>query len=515
METIRIKNFRSLVDTGELKINKVNILLGKNSSGKSSFLNLFPMFKESANNELRSPLMWYNEGVYDYGTYKNAHCRFSDAKLPIVFEFGWEALKKKKGPQCDDCGLYDRERLGLLNSNSYKLCISINNDAKGDYLEQVELKTGNHSAKVVCSRKRTLTFYLDDMQLNSKAAVWDYESKGILPNIKFQGHYYPIKNVRKLINSLIPDNPQMPLKNADYEKLYSIDSMDPQDIYSYYEKNRANNPFMDFIIKAHKVDSLEFKEYCNDIYLSIIISSLIYSDRYLSSSFEETFYMLPVRYTFGRYIRNKNLAVENIDPSGANVMEFLLSLQKKELESLNYILKNVMGVMVSVDTDEKKKTKDYKDYENRSVFIESKWGRDNIVDVGYGFTQILPISILLWNIARRKSSCEFPDIVIIEQPEVHLHPSLQGDLAKLIVEVVTLANNNNSNLQIFIETHSEAFVGALGKYVRLNSKDKTKGISSDEVTLLLFDKEINGTTISSTAYDQDGYIQRWPIGFLN
>ena len=511
MDTIRVKNFRSFVDTGNISFNTLNVLLGKNSSGKSSFLNLFPMFKESAKNGLRSPLMWFNEGLFDFGSYKNVHCRFINGNEPIVFEFCWSSLSKKIGSQCDDCTLYNRERLGFMNSNKYKLIVSINNDARGDYLENVVLKGNNHYTEIVCSKARTLSFFIDGHLIESKPAVWDYEAKGIFPDIRFHNQYLPFRNVKKLINSLIPDDSHSSLKNTDYEKLYNIPSLEPEAIYSYYEHNKDKNPFMNFIVKAYDIDSEEFQSFCKDLYLSVIISSLLYADRYLSSSFEETSYMLPVRYAFGRYIRNKNLSVENIDPSGANVMEFLLSLKKKELEQLNELVEKVFGFKIFVEGEYKKRTSD----DNRSIFIESKGGRDNIVDVGYGYTQILPIITVLWNIARQRSSCEFPNIVIIEQPEVHLHPSLQGDVAKLIVEAIALAKINKSNLQIFVETHSEAFVNRLGKYVRCESQGNDDGISADDISLLLFEKKENGSVITSTQFDKNGYIQRWPIGFLN
>lgn len=38
MRAIRIKNFRSILDSGDIKLNNINLVLGKNSSGKSSFL---------------------------------------------------------------------------------------------------------------------------------------------------------------------------------------------------------------------------------------------------------------------------------------------------------------------------------------------------------------------------------------------------------------------------------------------------------------------------------------------
>ena len=394
MERLRIKNIRSIIDSGDIAINRVNILLGQNSTGKSSFLNIFPMFKETTKNELRSPLMWFGEGTYDFGAFNIARCRYAKKGEPIVFEFAWKSLQKKKDSRCEDCTMYERSQLGIMNALNYRISFSVNSDKHGDYFEEVVLKGDDHTVKVKCSKTRSLSFYLDELEIISKPASWDYGVQGILPNVRFKGKYSPYNNIRRVINSIIPEGYHEPLKNVDYLRLYNIKSIEPVDIYSYYEKNRAENPFMDFILKAHKSDSKEFRDFCNDIYLSVIISSLVYADKYLSSSFEETSYMLPVRYAFGRYIRNKNLSVEDISPSGENVMEYLLSLSNKELDDFNIFLYNVLHITVSVMGDE-----------NKSIYIQTKNGKDNIVDVGYGFTQILPIATMLWNNARKKSHC--------------------------------------------------------------------------------------------------------------
>ena len=46
MKSIRVKNLRSILDSGEIDINRLNLFLGENSSGKSSILRLFPLLKE-------------------------------------------------------------------------------------------------------------------------------------------------------------------------------------------------------------------------------------------------------------------------------------------------------------------------------------------------------------------------------------------------------------------------------------------------------------------------------------
>ena len=47
MDSIRVERLRCLADTGDIKIKPLTILLGQNSSGKSSFLRVFPLLKQS------------------------------------------------------------------------------------------------------------------------------------------------------------------------------------------------------------------------------------------------------------------------------------------------------------------------------------------------------------------------------------------------------------------------------------------------------------------------------------
>lgn len=59
MDSIRIKNLRSLRDTEKISIKKLNILVGSNSSGKSTFLRVFPLLKQSFNkNKWTSFMVW-------------------------------------------------------------------------------------------------------------------------------------------------------------------------------------------------------------------------------------------------------------------------------------------------------------------------------------------------------------------------------------------------------------------------------------------------------------------------
>lgn len=93
MKSIRVKNLRSIIDSGEIDINRLNIFLGENSSGKSTILRLFPMLKETVNHELRGPLLWFGDS-YDYGSFSESLSRQSDSQF-ITIEFLWDALSEK------------------------------------------------------------------------------------------------------------------------------------------------------------------------------------------------------------------------------------------------------------------------------------------------------------------------------------------------------------------------------------------------------------------------------------
>ncbi|MEC4853537.1 MAG: AAA family ATPase, partial [Jaaginema sp. PMC 1079.18] len=72
MEEIRIERLRCLSDTGDISIKPITILLGQNSSGKSTFLRVFPLLKQSVESRTTGPILW-NGRLVDFGNYEDAH----------------------------------------------------------------------------------------------------------------------------------------------------------------------------------------------------------------------------------------------------------------------------------------------------------------------------------------------------------------------------------------------------------------------------------------------------------
>lgn len=82
-------------------------------------------------------------------------------------------------------------------------------------------------------------------------------------------------------------------------------------------------------------------------------------------------------------------------------------------------------------------------------------------DVGVGLSQVMPILRALHSISVRKNP-DTTDLVLIEQPELHLHPKMQADLAQLFTDVL----RERPGAQIIAETHSEAFLLRLQRLLR-------------------------------------------------
>ncbi len=126
--------------------------------------------------------------------------------------------------------------------------------------------------------------------------------------------------------------------------------------------------------------------------------------------------------------------------------------------------------------------------------------KQNILDAGIGMSQVLPI------ITRAFQTCEKETLIIIEEPETHLHPGAHGNLAELFVD--TLSQKNKKYL---IETHSLNFV------LRLRRLIAEKKISLEKLALYYvdFDEAKNYSILKSIEIDEFGGTTNWPSGVFN
>lgn len=123
---------------------------------------------------------------------------------------------------------------------------------------------------------------------------------------------------------------------------------------------------------------------------------------------------------------------------------------------------------------------------------------DNLADVGYGCSQILPILAGGYNLADN-------GIFIVQEPEIHLHPKAQAELGTFFYEL------SKRGIQSIIETHSEHLLLRLQAHVA----DKNCELTSDDVRIYYVYAEKNKRQIKRLELGDDGFFKdEWPTGFF-
>lgn len=124
---------------------------------------------------------------------------------------------------------------------------------------------------------------------------------------------------------------------------------------------------------------------------------------------------------------------------------------------------------------------------------------DSIVDVGFGVSQVLPIVTQLFFVPEGS-------IVLLEQPEIHLHPSAQSNLADLFLTVA-----RERNLQIIIESHSEHLLTRLQRRI---AEAELPLANPDGIRLYFCRIEPQGSQIIRVETNMFGAITNWPEHFF-
>ena len=126
--------------------------------------------------------------------------------------------------------------------------------------------------------------------------------------------------------------------------------------------------------------------------------------------------------------------------------------------------------------------------------------RVDLTSVGVGISQVLPVLVVCL-------LADPGDLVLLEQPELHLHPALQMRLADFLLACV------ESGRQIIVETHSENLVNRLRRRVAEDDTSDTAGL----VRVVFAERNAEGHTTfrPSDINPMGGLSQDWPDGFLD
>jgi len=120
----------------------------------------------------------------------------------------------------------------------------------------------------------------------------------------------------------------------------------------------------------------------------------------------------------------------------------------------------------------------------------------NLTDVGFGVSQVLPILTI----------CYYADpgsTILLEQPEIHLHPLVQSELADVFLESLKLRK-----VQFLIESHSEHLLR------RLQRRLAERSTSTNNIQLYFATNESSASKMEELKLDENGMISNWPEHFF-
>ena len=144
---------------------------------------------------------------------------------------------------------------------------------------------------------------------------------------------------------------------------------------------------------------------------------------------------------------------------------------------------------------------DHKDYE-----VEVQTNRTGVgvklPDIGFGVSQSLPPVVQAFY-------CPPHSTIWMEQPEIHLHPQAQAELADVFIRAVnSYEKSTPCNVQLIIESHSEHFLQ------RLQRRVAEKKISKEMIAIFFCRRKSNRLVLEPLFLDLFGNIQNWPKNFF-
>ncbi|MER8443120.1 DUF3696 domain-containing protein [Mesorhizobium sp. M1066] len=132
------------------------------------------------------------------------------------------------------------------------------------------------------------------------------------------------------------------------------------------------------------------------------------------------------------------------------------------------------------------------------ALVKTRAGASEVLltDVGFGVSQVLPVVTLLQYVPEGST-------VILEQPEIHLHPLAQAGLADVIIQAAT-----HRRVQVILESHSEHLL------LRLQRRIAEESISANDVKLYFCDAQKGDSHLTELEVDLFGNILNWPDRFM-
>lgn len=531
-----VQNLRRLKNIPPIEIRPLTILLGRNSAGKSTYLRSLPLLRQSIETRSSAPVLWYGDYV-DFGNFESA---VSDKDISKTIEFSfriedYKAIGRYGEPYAPgfvrlrrsrrtfevkhievDIGI--GENKGATDRRYLRVALP---ETQSEIVIQFKPGTGIAGSLVVNGTElidlfdgHELYFSPDNIfgeqiffQLNKKRIKGEALRRAIVNPISIFIDVIA-KELRKEIDGRTSDSRVVSearrilrsetLSDENLERLSNAETKTFQLLYNKLLHNQTSKM------------RILLDQICRTYYLLILNEAV---SENLNQYFSAVEYIGPARARSERFYRQQELEVSEISPDGKNLPMFLASLSLYEQEKFSNWVENIFGYGVKV----------HKEGGHVSINLVRAGQPINIVDTGYGVSQVLPVLAQLWWMGEGdrtfKSYRSRPNdfgvsTLAIEQPELHLHPAHQAMLADVFAEAISENENEGARSvgYLLVETHSESMINRLGELI------ESGAVKPENVQIVIFSDaggdpdEIN---VQLAHFDNEGRLQDWPFGFFN
>lgn len=226
--------------------------------------------------------------------------------------------------------------------------------------------------------------------------------------------------------------------------------------------------------------------------------NLDYFTAYVVNYFGQLEFIGPFRESPKRTYLFSGESPKSIGKRGEKAIDILASDYMKRGAKKKDIIKNISKWYqdCEIANDIKIKVLTDRHFEIRLSNIKSKED-ENLADVGYGCSQVLPIFL-------SGTTLQEHSALIVEQPELHLHPRAQSGLGTFFKEFI------ETNTQIFVETHSEHLL------LRLQSHVASGDLSPNDISIfyVFVNDEGKKEAVNLPLNDKGIFLTEWPEGFF-
>lgn len=495
IKSIYVENYKAFKEA-KIDLNKLTVLLGTNSSGKSSLIKLILMLSQSLESDIQNDQLITIGSLTDLGEIENIfHNREISQDIKIEFNISTIPLKKIIKMLRDDVkdffNMIIRERYHLFRTSKVydeKNTFDIDSLMRSTFENKLSFEeTGEMARNIIRKTKR---LELSNIENNF---LFSIESSNLITE-------RTVNNLLKIVDELS----KIEYINCfGYTLTYYKENLIFKDLYM--KQDEKDFLRICFFNKETKRKNLNFKSDLIDCTIlnqeKNSMKELRIINLELSILRDKKYYSIDYSKIFNIFTRlNYKVIRENLDeilpqnikhvgPLRFNPKRFYLIENNDNTklwntsdgEKLTKILNDNKKLIGQINKwfDKFELEIDIKQIKSiiHSITVKDRGLNLDITDVGFGISQVLPV-ILQPYLANDNG------IIIIEQPEVHIHPKMQSDLADLFVSLI-----KSSNKRFIIETHSEAFLKRLRRRISESEEKLSTSIESKDVSLYFVEKK--------------------------